>query len=259
MRYGDPDGHGTYGRLTTGDAGGLICHECGQERQFLGRHIREHGITADQYRERHGLGRSTPLASPSLQRTFSELATERIGSPGWVRFEAARDTDTARRESMRVWKEAPPRPEVHHALVERGAAASRSRPPRTCEVDGCGRKHVANGLCRTHRERLERTGDVQAHIPVRPRQGGPPSERNTMQITPLARKITRTLNAECRDAARPWVVYLNDKGEVTHRHQPGCVSCTEEPPAHIFDIHPGGRYTQRQVQEQLLPGSSHDD
>lgn len=174
MKYGDPDGHGAYGQLTMGAGGGLVCHECGQERQFLGRHVREHGMTAGQYREAHGLGRSTRLVSPELAQTFSEKATERVGSPGWVRFEAARDVDSAREESLRALRE-PLRAQALEARRKQAAAASRSRPKRVCEIDGCGRKHVANGWCRTHLERYKRTGDTQADIPVRPRRGGPPA------------------------------------------------------------------------------------
>lgn len=174
MEYGDPDGHGTYGQLTMGDNGGLICHECGQERQFLGRHVREHDMTADQYREAHGLGRSTRLVSPELAQTFSEKAAERVGSPAWGRFESARDPDAAREESRQAQQE-PLRAQALESRRKQALAASRSRPPRVCEIDGCGRKHVTNGWCRTHLERYKRTGDVQADIPVRPRRGGPPA------------------------------------------------------------------------------------
>jgi len=174
LQYGDSDGHGVYGQLSPGDDGGLVCHECGQERQFLGRHVREHGMSADQYRERHGLGRSTPLVAPDLQRTFSEKATERVDSPGWKRFEAARDADSAREESLKALRE-PLRAQALEARRKTALAASRSRPERVCEVPGCGRKHVTHGWCRTHLERWKRHGDVQADIPVRPRRGGPKS------------------------------------------------------------------------------------
>jgi hypothetical protein len=172
VRYGDADGHGVYGQLTTGTDGGLVCHECGQERRFLGRHVRVHGMSADTYREKHGLGRSTPLASAELRGTWGEKASERVGSPEWERFEAARDPDTARAESLRALT-GPTRAQAAAAHRKEALKASRSRPKRVCEVGGCGRKHVADGLCRTHYERRKRTGDVQAHIPVKPRKGGP--------------------------------------------------------------------------------------
>ncbi|PWV44579.1 MucR family transcriptional regulator [Nocardiopsis sp. L17-MgMaSL7] len=172
MRYGDPDGHGVYGQLTTGDDGGLICHECGQERQFLGRHVREHGMTAATYREAHGLGRRTSLASEELRATWGERSSERVGSPEWRRFEAARDPQSARKESRAALRE-PLRAQALESRREQALAASRSRPARVCEVPGCGRKHVTKGWCRTHLERYKRTGDVQADVPVRPRKGGP--------------------------------------------------------------------------------------
>lgn len=178
LQYGDPDGHGVHGQLTTGADGGLICHECGQERQFLGRHVREHGMSADQYRERHGLGRATRLVSARLHATLSTKGLERVGSPAWARFEAARDPDAAREEARQALKE-PLRPQSVQSWTKEALAAAQGRKKRFCEVPGCGRPHAANGLCRTHRERLRRTGDVQAHIPVRPRKGGPGSKKES--------------------------------------------------------------------------------
>jgi hypothetical protein len=172
LKYGMVDGHGIHGKLTAGTDGGLICHECGSERQFLGRHVREHGMTADQYREAHGLGRSTSLAADALRATWSEKSSERVGSPEWRRFEEARDPDAARDESRAALQE-PLRAQALQSRQEQALRASRSRGPRWCEVDGCGRKHVADGLCRTHYERRKRTGDVQEDVPVRPRKGGP--------------------------------------------------------------------------------------
>jgi hypothetical protein len=172
MEYGAPDGHGIYGQLTTGPSGDLICHECGAERQFLGRHIREHGLSASEYKERHGLGRGASLAADTLRTTWSERASARVGSPEWMRFAAARDADAARQEALRARME-PPRAQARETWRQNAALASRARPVRVCEVPDCGRKHVADGLCRTHYERRKRTGDVQAHIPVRPRRGGP--------------------------------------------------------------------------------------
>ena len=36
------------------------------------------------------------------------------------------------------------------------------RAQRLCDIDGCGRPHVAKGLCRMHYERMKRTGDPGA-------------------------------------------------------------------------------------------------
>jgi predicted transcriptional regulator len=44
--------------------GGLVCHECGRTFPSLGLHAyRGHGMTAAQYRERHGLQRTAGLAA----------------------------------------------------------------------------------------------------------------------------------------------------------------------------------------------------
>jgi len=46
----------------------------------------------------------------------------------------------------------------------------RPRMHKTCTVAGCDRPHVAFGRCMIHYIRHRRTGDVQADIPVAPRQ-----------------------------------------------------------------------------------------
>lgn len=173
MNYGDPDSHGRYGILDD-DGQTVLCHECGTRRAFLGRHIRVHDLTADEYREAHGLGRSTPLAAQGLRETMSENASARVGSPQWERFEAARDVDAAREASRQVAAQGD-RPQAARSHREQALKASQARglQPGVCTVEGCGRRHVAQGWCRTHYERWKRTGDVQADVPVRPRKGGP--------------------------------------------------------------------------------------
>jgi hypothetical protein len=39
-------------------------------------------------------------------------------------------------------------------------------PQATCCVPGCGRRAHALGMCKTHRHRVQRNGDPQAHIPI---------------------------------------------------------------------------------------------
>lgn len=34
---------------------------------------------------------------------------------------------------------------------------------RICDIDGCGRRHVARGLCRRHYQRLQNTGSPEGH------------------------------------------------------------------------------------------------
>lgn len=38
---------------------------------------------------------------------------------------------------------------------------------RGCSVPDCGRRYYSNGFCRNHKARVDRTGDPQAHIPLR--------------------------------------------------------------------------------------------
>lgn len=44
---------------------------------------------------------------------------------------------------------------------------SESQPKRICQIDGCGRKHVARGLCGAHYHRLSRHGDPLGGGPAR--------------------------------------------------------------------------------------------
>lgn len=45
--------------------------------------------------------------------------------------------------------------------------------PRTCGVEGCGRKsHGASEVCESHRWRLSAHGDVLADIPIGSLRGG---------------------------------------------------------------------------------------
>lgn len=166
MEYGQVDGHGRYGILDTDEAGMLVCHECGQARQFLGRHVRVHGMSADEYRERHGLGRAVSLAAAGLRERFGEASRGRVGSAAWRRFEQARDPDAAREVSVRVLRE-PTRAGVLPGKRERAALASGSRGRGVCTVDGCGRPVVGRGWCQAHYGRWQRTGGVQADVPIR--------------------------------------------------------------------------------------------
>lgn len=166
MEYGQVDGHGRYGILDTDEAGLLVCHECGQARQFLGRHVRVHGLSAYEYRERHGLARTVSLAAAGLRERFGEASRGRVGSAAWLRFEQARDPDRAREASVRAVGE-PTRAGVLPGKRERAAVASRSRARGVCSVAGCGRPVVGRGWCQAHYGRWQRSGDVQADVPIR--------------------------------------------------------------------------------------------
>jgi hypothetical protein len=95
MELGDTDGHGHYGLLDeTSD--GLVCHECGHAFPHLGLHAwRGHGMTADQYRETHGLQRRRGIVSSQLRQQIQINAKARMASPSGQAFTAARNPKLA--------------------------------------------------------------------------------------------------------------------------------------------------------------------
>ena len=95
LRIGEPSGHGRFGVMErTEDA--ALCHECGGWFVSVGSHAYlAHELTAREYRQRHGLARSTPLVSLGMSRRRSEDSRSRVGSAGWRRLEAARDPQAA--------------------------------------------------------------------------------------------------------------------------------------------------------------------
>lgn len=77
MRVGDEDGHGRYGVLDE-DADGLLCHECGRRFSHLGLHVyKAHGLTAEEYRKVHGLGRRGLVAEP-IRQSIADNAREQL-------------------------------------------------------------------------------------------------------------------------------------------------------------------------------------
>ncbi|GAC62208.1 MULTISPECIES: MucR family transcriptional regulator [Gordonia] len=89
--FGDPSGHGLYGVLDD-DGTTVLCHECGQRFESVGAHVGgAHGMSAAEYKARHGLARGTALISQASHQRRSEASKARLGSAGWRRFEAKRD------------------------------------------------------------------------------------------------------------------------------------------------------------------------
>lgn len=84
MEVGDADGFGRYGAVDE-DAGGLLCHECGERFAHLGLHAyRAHGMTAAAYRSAHGLGRRG-LVARSTGLTIAENARAQLSrNPNFV-------------------------------------------------------------------------------------------------------------------------------------------------------------------------------
>lgn len=94
-RVGEPDGYGRYGVLDE-EAGRVLCHECGRRLNALGTHLHKiHGMTADEYRDAHGLPRTLPLTAARVSEAISKRASERVGTQAWRRLEAARDPEAA--------------------------------------------------------------------------------------------------------------------------------------------------------------------
>lgn len=59
------------GELHTDEIGRVICHECGRSFHKLTIHIKtRHNMSAEEYKEKHGLNRTTRLTSKSLQEKF---------------------------------------------------------------------------------------------------------------------------------------------------------------------------------------------
>ena len=57
----------------------ISCLECGKGQKTLKRHLMSgHGLTADEYRARWGLGRDYPLVAPNYAKQRSEMA-KKIG------------------------------------------------------------------------------------------------------------------------------------------------------------------------------------
>ncbi|HYB72756.1 MAG TPA: MucR family transcriptional regulator [Candidatus Sulfotelmatobacter sp.] len=57
--------------------GGVVCLECGGVYQFIGSHVRAHGITGAAYREKWGYNRGSGLVSPTLHQRKRHIALAR--------------------------------------------------------------------------------------------------------------------------------------------------------------------------------------
>ena len=52
----------------------VICLECGKEFKQLGKHLKEHGLDAKEYRKKYGFKARQPLAAKSLSKKRSKTA-----------------------------------------------------------------------------------------------------------------------------------------------------------------------------------------
>lgn len=136
-KYLSPDGYGRYGILDQRD-GKLVCHECGETYSQLATHVfGAHGISAGQYREKHGLGRTTRLVAPSVRQKLS-VAWERNREIHLNHLES-RDIEKVRRLSPigHKGKRIPHRPEIR-AMYQQMTASKRGRALTEAEVESLG-------------------------------------------------------------------------------------------------------------------------
>lgn len=130
---GDPDGYGRWAALDVSEDGEqLRCHECGAWKRALGTHAwYAHGITAADYRRRHGLSTGQSLASPATGQRFAAMPQAQAGSRGRRALEASRDPDRAR-AAMTV--EGQHRAQRVASRVATGSRVRRGRPLSAAEI-----------------------------------------------------------------------------------------------------------------------------
>jgi len=138
LTYGDPDGYGRHGILQEGPAG-FVCHECGRDDiAHLGLHAyRAHGITAAEYRARHGLQRRARLVTAAIHDTIRTNAIARMTDPAGKNFVTARDPSKATAARLAQ------KPQWRPAAAAAVAAAATVRGPkmrkgRVVVCAGCG-------------------------------------------------------------------------------------------------------------------------
>lgn len=101
----------------------IQCLECGRWYRALGRHIdATHQVTAEQYKERHGLSVTKGLVSPELSRRHTEAGQARYESDASMREAFAR----RRAENAHNWK-AGDAQAAHTAATRKAAARPQNR------------------------------------------------------------------------------------------------------------------------------------
>jgi hypothetical protein len=74
-----------YGVFVLAEDGRAVCHECRRAFHHLGGHVvRAHDMTAESYKQRHGLKASTGLISPALadhRRQLTKFTTDTAKVP----------------------------------------------------------------------------------------------------------------------------------------------------------------------------------
>ncbi|MFG1918076.1 hypothetical protein [Micromonospora sp. NPDC048898] len=131
---GDPDGYGRWAQLDASEDGqALRCHDCGDWKRALGTHAwYAHGITAAEYRQRHGLSTGQSLASPATLQRFAAMPQAQAGSTGRQALETNRDPDRARAAMTR---EGQHRPQLTTKRAQIAARVRQGRQLTAAEVD----------------------------------------------------------------------------------------------------------------------------
>lgn len=134
---GSIDGYGLYGVLDE-DEEGLLCHECGGRYRSLGSHVAiGHGMSATDYKDRHGLPRGTALITRALRETHSQHARDRLDGEGWRALEDARDPTMASHSRDRgAFMTAGVLGKAGTARENLKKSPGRVAVPRTCAVCG---------------------------------------------------------------------------------------------------------------------------
>lgn len=166
LNVGDVDGWGLFGVLDETEDG-LLCHRCGHRYTHLGLHAwRGHGITADAYREAHGLARSRGLVATPTREVIANNAREQLATK--PAFLASRSPATASstprsispegREAVRATNRASPGRRRSGTVVICEQCGS-----RFCPLAGARRRRFCSRSCASIYSRAARnTSEIDA-------------------------------------------------------------------------------------------------
>lgn len=129
---GSPDGHGRYGMLDRDGDGRVVCHECGRALELLATHVRVHGLTAGEYRERHGLSPGLALVGDTTRERM-RAAWEKHRDAHLAALDGHRDP-TAANEASRGTRWSP----QQFAAAQARGTARRGRPLTDDEIASLG-------------------------------------------------------------------------------------------------------------------------
>lgn len=134
LAVGDPSGHGTYGQVTVScDDEYVLCHECGRWKRIVGTHTwYAHGLTAVEYRRRHGLSTGQSLAAPVTRARYAAMPQLQPGGAALRALEEHRDPARARAANTAEGRARPQRRAVRAATA---AKARRGRHLVAAEVE----------------------------------------------------------------------------------------------------------------------------